>query len=326
MIGYLLTHKDKDEYRNLPVYDFESMPKDFSFIICAFYDSGDAFYKLIDSNIDLRKIVFLEPGKYNRFFNPDDRIREVLSIKCYEQYAIKYGKFRGTFFETDLKDYLMQNEDQSFAINQERLYPIVSDKYRDAGNVSHYFWQDTWAAKKIMGQKVSVHWNVGSRIDGFISILLSAGKQVNLIDVRPLPILIDGLAFIQNDATKLSSIRDDCISSFLALCSLEHFGLGRYGDPINPRAWKIIIECLQNKIAPNGDVFISVPVGAQRVEFNAHRVFNAETIIKEFNKCELVEYSAIYPDASGIDYNVFPDKYSNLEETYVYGLFWFRKK
>ena len=64
------------------------------------------------------------------------------------------------------------------------------------------------------------------------------------------------LAFNAND-----SRIDNSISSFSALCSIEHFGLGRYGDPIDPEACFKCFDNIQSKIARSGLLYLSVPVG-----------------------------------------------------------------
>ena len=80
------------------------------------------------------------------------------------------------------------------------------------------------------------HFDIGSRIDGFIGNLATFHDDIVLIDVRPLDRYIPSVSFIQTDATNLEQIEDGSIESISALCSLERFGLGRYGDPINPEA------------------------------------------------------------------------------------------
>ncbi len=57
-----------------------------------------------------------------------------------------------------------------------------------------------------------------------------------MIDVREFPSEIPRLHTSVDDATSLHQIEDESIDSMSALCSIEHFGLGRYGDPIDPEA------------------------------------------------------------------------------------------
>lgn len=119
----------------------------------------------------------------------------------------------------------------------ENLHVILSDWNGDAGTLDYYFWQDLWAAKKIFQRRPSQHLDIGSRIDGFVAHVLSF-MPVTMIDVRPLSESekVEGLNFIQADATNLENIPDNSLESLSSLCAPEHFGLGRYGDPVDAQA------------------------------------------------------------------------------------------
>ena len=191
--------------------------------------------------------------------------------------------------------------------------------------MTSYFWQDLWAAHHIHNERPENHYDIGSRVDGFITHLLSFGQHTTMLDIRPLRIEADNLDFIQADATNLDGIDDESIESFSALCSLEHFGLGRYGDPIDPEACFKCFEAIQKKTRSGGNVYISVPIGKEHLEFNAHRVFFAESIIKSFDKMKLIEFSSCYYEE--MEKNIDPHKYDDWD---VWGgdrlrLFHFRK-
>ncbi len=109
-------------------------------------------------------------------------------------------------------------------------------KVTNAGTVDEYFWQDLWGAGHIISDGVKEHYDIGSRLDGFIAHLLAAGIDVHMIDVRPFPGKVDHLHTVVADATMMDNIADDSLGSLSALCSLEHFGLGRYGDPVDSEA------------------------------------------------------------------------------------------
>ena len=134
-----------------------------------------------------------------------------------------------------------------------------------------------------------------------------------------------GIDFVQADATNLDGIEDNSVESLSALCSLEHFGLGRYGDPIDPEACFKAFQAIQRKIMPGGFAYIAVPVGKERVEFNAHRVFYAKTIIDSFFEMDLVEFSAT--DGNAIAYNVPVDRYDfdAVKGRLTFGLFCLKK-
>jgi hypothetical protein len=53
------------------------------------------------------------------------------------------------------------------------------------------------------------------------------------------------------------------------------------------------MKTLQRVIADNGRLYFSVPIGMERVEFNAHRVFEPVSVVNEFDKLELLSFSAV---------------------------------
>ena len=194
------------------------------------------------------------------------------------------------------------------------------DRFESSGNVpKHYFFQDIWAAKKVFSTNPSVHHDIGSRLDGFISHCL-VFTNVVMLDIRELGNKIENLHFIKVDATCMKDIPSDSIESISSLHAIEHFGLGRYGDPINPSAYIEVIKEIQRVACK--DIYISVPIGIQRLVFDSHRVFSCELIIELFDKSNLKNFS--YID----DKNVFYED-ALIEETknfeYGCGLFHFVK-
>lgn len=75
---------------------------------------------------------------------------------------------------------------------------------------------------------------------------------------------------------------------------MEHFGLGRFGDSIDPMAWEKALKAFQRALKPNGKLYFSVPVGQNnKVCFNAHRVYTPQIIIDTLEECEILEMSYI---------------------------------
>jgi SAM-dependent methyltransferase len=58
-----------------------------------------------------------------------------------------------------------------------------------------------------------------------------------------------------------------------SISSFEHDGLGRYGDPLNPSGDLEAMEKMKSILKPNGLLFLSVPIGADTLVWNAHRVY-----------------------------------------------------
>lgn len=226
----------------------------------------------------------------------------------------------------EAKAYEEMTPPSSFRYDADMEYIIPMERIEEAGVVSSYLWQDMWAARYIIRERPRVHYDIGSRLDGFITHLLSAGVDVTMLDIRPLPTRIARLSFVQADATNLDNITDNSLESLSALCSLEHFGLGRYGDPIDPMACFKCFDSIQRKMKPGGLLYISVPVGKEHLEFNAHRVFAASTIVNSFPEMELLEFSSCMKEE--YEENIPLDKYDDWDQYggERFGLFRFRKK
>lgn len=177
------------------------------------------------------------------------------------------------------------------------MFPIILDRYSSAGHLDrHYFLQDIYVAKKIIHKQPKEHYDIGSRVDGFIAHLLSGlDAKITIIDIRPLPIKVSNLKFIQANATNLDGIEDNSIESLSSLHAVEHFGLGRYGDPVDPDACFKAMESLQRVVKQNGMLYFSVPIGKMdAVYFNAHRMFAPKTILEVFSDMELKEFSYVH--------------------------------
>lgn len=75
-------------------------------------------------------------------------------------------------------------------------------------------------------------------------------------------------------------IKYDVIISF---SSLEHDGLGRYGDPINPNG--DIDACIEayTMLKKDGYFICGIPIGDGCIEGNYHRIYNQKRINKLFS-------------------------------------------
>jgi hypothetical protein len=73
--------------------------------------------------------------------------------------------------------------------------------------------------------------------------------------------------------------QSDMTDSVSCLHAIEHFGLGRYGDPLDPNGHLKGYNNIIRMLKPGGTLYISFPIGkTNEVHFNAHRVFHARDI------------------------------------------------
>jgi len=106
--------------------------------------------------------------------------------------------------------------------------------------------------------------------------------------------------------------------------TIEHIGLGRYGDAIDPDGDLKAISELIRVTTVGGSILFVVPIGQPKIMFNAHRIYSYDQIIGYFSKMKLEEFSLISEASGGIMYNA--NKIDADNETYGCGCFWFIKK
>jgi hypothetical protein len=172
-------------------------------------------------------------------------------------------------------------------------WPIINE-WQKAGGIAggDYFHQDIWAARKIFERNPSRHIDVGSRVDGFVAHV-ACFREIEVYDIRPISRQVRNIRFVQSDLMK-SAEREVC-DSLSSLHVIEHFGLGRYGDDIDPWGYKVGFRCISGLLRPGGNFYFSVPMGPQRVEFNAHRVFGLRHLMGMIadNGFDVTEFSYV---------------------------------
>jgi len=182
-------------------------------------------------------------------------------------------------FLNDKREFLRQRgSDTTFRWGQ--LYPILIDKTDQGGTMKgDYFHQDLYVAQQIYKANPQKHLDIGSRTDGFVAHV-AAFREIELIDIRPIRSHVKNIIFRQADLMYLQEDLIDYCDSISSLHAIEHFGLGRYGDSIDYFGHLKGIENITQILKKGGTFYFSVPIGPLRVEFNAHRVFSLEYLIR----------------------------------------------
>jgi hypothetical protein len=238
-------------------------------------------------------------------------VRRVLALR-------HLGRYAG-----DCWRYARRSDHHGFPLRLSALMPVLTDLDEQAGVADrHYFLQDLWAARKIFAARPRLHIDVGSRIDGFVAHLLTF-MPVTVVDIRPLTSDVPGLTFIRGTCTDLSWIRAGSVPSVSSLHAVEHFGLGRYGDPVRVDAWRLAMRELARILERDGRLYLSVPVGIERVEFNAHRIFDPNTVLSTLSDLELISFAAV--DEDGVLHER-ADASGFQHANYACGLFEFTKR
>lgn len=168
-------------------------------------------------------------------------------------------------------------------------YPCLGDWTRTTPFDAHYFYQGAWLARRVATRQPARHVDVGS--SALTLSVLSATTETLHIDYRPLDAQLAGLRCEAGDLLDLN-IADGSIDSLSCLHVIEHVGLGRYGDPIDPAGSRKAAQ-LVRVLAPGGRLYVSTPVGRERICFNAHCVFAPETVAAMFAPLRLEAFALV---------------------------------
>lgn len=176
--------------------------------------------------------------------------------------------------------------------------PCLGEDRAGSGQAAgHYFHQDLLVARKIYERNPSKHVDIGSRVDGFVAHV-AVFRDVEVLDIRPQSSLVRNIRFVQADMMKKASEYADYCDSLSCLHALEHFGLGRYGDQIDIEGYQAGIHAMHHMLCAGGILYLSVPIGIQRIDFNSQRIFAITTILAMTSRLfELCSFS--YVDDKG---------------------------
>lgn len=201
-------------------------------------------------------------------------------------------------------------------------YPCLNDATTSTGFDRHYIYHPAWAARVLASTRPKCHVDISSTLH-FCSIV-SAFIPVKFFDFRPATLKLSGLTSKAADVTNLDWSADS-VESLSCMHVLEHIGLGRYGDPIDPDGDLKAIRELVRVLKPGGDLLIAVPVGRERLCFNAHRIYDCNEFIRYFEGLNLVEFSLI-PDGEVPDGMLRNPPFQLVNaQSYGCGCFWFKK-
>jgi SAM-dependent methyltransferase len=194
-----------------------------------------------------------------------------------------------------------------------KYYPILLDKEDQSGKArGQYFYQDLYIANLIFKANPVRHVDIGSRIDGFVAHVASF-RPIEVFDIRPLPNDIQNVSFVQADLMNPIEDMKECTDSLSCLHTIEHFGLGRYNDPIDVDGHLKGLESMYQLLKKDGIFYFSTQIGPDTLAFNAHRIFSIQYLLDLFvDKYELLSFSYIDDfDKLHIDVNLSPEIIAN---------------
>lgn len=208
-----------------------------------------------------------------------------------------------------------------FEIKDEIL--CLDDKTAETPFDRHYIYHTAWAARIVKQINPDVHYDISSLL--YFSTILSSFVPVKFYDYRPAKLNLDNLTTHKGDLNALP-FENESIYSISCMHTIEHIGLGRYGDNIDYDGDLKAINELKRVVKKGGNLLFVTPVGEPKIQYNAHRVYSYKQILSYFNGFDLKEFSLI-PDneeQGGIISDAKPEMTD--AQNYGCGCFWFIKK
>ncbi len=183
-------------------------------------------------------------------------------------------------------------------------YPYLSDKHAQSGSAKGaYFHQDLLVARRIFENAPADHLDVGSRIDGFVAHVASF-RTIKVMDIRPQTTSVRNIEFIQADLMEpITGDLLECCSSLSCLHTIEHFGLGRYGDKIDYDGYLRGLDNLYRLLKKGGTFYFSCPIGPLTIEFNGKRILSVEYLLELFDQKYRIDHFSFVDDHGDLHEN-----------------------
>jgi SAM-dependent methyltransferase len=205
-------------------------------------------------------------------------------------------------------------------VRWEQRLPFLSDRTESIGFEPHYLYHPAWAARCLARLRPERHVDISSSV--YFVATVSAFVPIDYYEYRPTPLGLDNLESHAADLTRLP-FADNSIDSLSCMHTVEHVGLGRYGDRLDVDGDRKAAAELARVLAPGGSLLFVVPVGRPHVRFNANRVYSLAAVKALFPGLVLKESLLITDDA-----RLIPDasEQDTASQTEGCGCYWFVKE
>jgi SAM-dependent methyltransferase len=227
-----------------------------------------------------------------------------------------------TDFRADFERFRAMTAEPRFELDWDDRLPCLGDRTPATGFDRHYVYHTAWAMRVLARVRPAEHVDVASSL--YFAALASAVVPVRYFEYRSVDLRLPGLSCGQADLRRLP-FADHSVPSLSCMHVVEHVGLGRYGDPLDPGGDLKAMAELRRVLAPGGSLLFVVPVGRPRVQFNAHRIYAFEQVREAFSELELAEF-ALVPDRTFGSAIIAPATKQQADaQRYGCGCFWFRR-
>ena len=180
-------------------------------------------------------------------------------------------------------EYILKYKNE-YSINNINNNNVKNEPYKNASKMLLYSFQKYNLRNKNIGV-------LGSTAPWIEGILLNLNCNITTIDYN-IPINNTNLLNIKSyDDFITNNIKYDVIVSY---SSIEHSGLGRYGDTLNPNGDLETMTHIYNNLIDDGLLILGVPIGKDILVWNAHRIYGKirlQLLFKNFKELDWIGFN-----------------------------------
>lgn len=238
--------------------------------------------------------------------------RKIALMRSKRDFSQEFKNFSNQFINSGRNEFKLDWSDR---------YPILNENTSTTSFDAHYIYHTAWAARFLAKTRPTLHIDISSSL--YFSAIVSAFIPFEFYDLRPAKLNLSRLETKKGNLIDLP-FANNSVKSLSCMHVVEHIGLGRYGDPLDPNADLRAMDELIRVVAEGGHLLFVVPVGKPRIRFNAHRIYNPTWVLNYFeNKGLHLDEFAIITDQRIFLCDQLPQNFSNQE--YACGCYAFSK-
>lgn len=135
----------------------------------------------------------------------------------------------------------------------------------------------------IKGKEVAI---VGSLTPWYECIILAYGGKPTTIEFNEIDCEDPRITTYTVEEFKQIDKKFDAV---ISISSIEHSGLGRYGEELDPYGDYKAMDSFVNLLKEDGIMILAIPIGKDAIEFNAHRIYGVHRLRKLFSKWKIID-------------------------------------
>ena len=216
----------------------------------------------------------------------------------------------------------LKDKNKRFSTSFFDIFPCLFENIPYTSFDTHYVYHTAWAARKVKEIGAREHVDISSSL--YFSSIVSAFVPVKFYDFRPAKLNLSNLESTSANLLNLH-FESNSIGSLSCMHTVEHVGLGRYGDPIDPDGDIKAVKELSRVVSKGGSLIFVVPIGKAKIEFNAHRIYSYDMVVKMFPEFSIKEFSLIPDNALSSGMIFHATKHDSDKQIHGCGCFWLIK-